>query len=226
LEFDTLLIDTITIDTRFNGPPQSANGGWAGGMLARHLRPASLGTGNDVANVADLAAALFASDAAFPTVSVSLRAPPPLGVPLDIHRNTDNSLSLKQGELELAHAQLDHFELSIPKIPSLVQAKAASALGYQHGLNRASWPYSNCFACGVSREDGLCITPSPMLNADDEKTIAACWTPSAWLTELDGQVKPEAVWAALDCPAGIAWSYQLPDGAQYAWRSKYRNCQG
>jgi hypothetical protein len=192
-----LVIDTVTINKRFNGPPQSANGGWTGGILARRLRVPS----------AEVGLALF------PAVSVSLRAPPPLDLPLDVIRNADNSLSLKHESLELAHAQLEAFQLSIPRIPTLLQAEAANARGYALGLSRASWPYAKCFACGVSRDDGLRITPSPVHESNDEKVIAASWTPSVWLTEADGQVKVEAVWATLDCPAGIAWSYQLPEGA-------------
>jgi hypothetical protein len=196
-----LIIDTVTIGKRFNGPPQSANGGWTGGILARSL---SLPTEQ-------------AGCVSYPSVSVSLRAPPPLDIALEVHRNADASLSLKHEGLELAHARLETFELDIPKPPLLPTANAASAEGYQRGLSRASWPYAKCFACGVSRTDGLCITPSPVRDSNQGGVIAASWTPSAWLAETEGSldelVRLEAVWAALDCPAGIAWSFQLPDGA-------------
>lgn len=198
---NALIIDTVTIGKRFNGPPQSANGGWAGGILARSL-----------CLPAEQAGCL-----SYPSVSVSLRAPPPLDIALEVHRNADASLSLKHDGLELAYAQLEKFELDIPKPPPLATAIAASAEGYQRGLSRASWPYAKCFACGVSRTDGLCITPSPVSDSNQGGVIVASWTPSAWLAEtegsLDGLVRLEAIWAALDCPAGIAWSFQLPDGA-------------
>ncbi len=191
------MIDTVTIDSRFNGPALSANGGWTGGLLARRLASSQSLSGKEL----------------FPSVSVSLRAPPPLDIPLQIHRNEDASLTLKDGEHDLAHALLEQFELPLPKIPSMAIARAASAEGFRRGLTRASWPYAKCFACGVSRNDGLCITPSPVGEKASEAVVAASWTPSVWLAEHDGQVKLEAVWAALDCPAGIAWSYQLPEGA-------------
>jgi hypothetical protein len=195
------MLDTVTIESRFNGPAQSANGGWTGGLLARRFY-SSQGSSLDLGD-----------QAPFPSVSVSLRAPPPLDVPLQIYRNEDASLTLRDGERDLAHAQLEPFELSLPKTPSLTSANNASAVGFRRGLNRASWPYAKCFACGVSRSDGLCITPSPVGEPDSGDVVAASWTPSVWLAERDGQVKLEAVWAALDCPAGIAWSYQLPEGA-------------
>ncbi len=191
------MLDTVSIERRFNGPAQSANGGWTGGLLARRL------TSHQPTSEVDF----------FPSISVSLRAPPPLERPLQIHRNEDASLTLKNGQFELAHAQLEPFELPLPKMPSMAIASAASAVGYQRSLTRTSWPYALCFACGVSRTDGLCITPSPVGGAVSEGVVAASWTPSVWLAERDGQVKIEAVWAALDCPAGIAWSYQLPEGA-------------
>ncbi len=190
-------MNTLIIDRRFNGPAQSANGGWTGGLLARRL------TSSQLLGETDL----------FPSVSVSLKAPPPLDVPLQIHRSEDASLTLKHGELVLAHAQLEQFELKIPIPPSMAIANAASEKGFQRGLARASWPYAKCFACGVSRVDGLCISPSPLGAAGSGDVVAASWTPSVWLAEGDDQVKLEAVWAALDCPAGIAWSYQLADGA-------------
>jgi hypothetical protein len=190
-------IETVKIEARFNGPAQSANGGWTGGMLARRMMSSEqLSSGVDL-----------------PSISVSLRAPPPLNEPLQIHQHSDGSASLKHGNVELAHAQSEAFNLVIPSIPSLSATQAASALGLQRGLLRQSWPYAKCFACGVSRDDGLCITPSPYPGSDQQEVVAATWRPSSWLAEGEGQVRLEAIWAALDCPAGIAWSYQLPDGS-------------
>jgi len=33
---------------------------------------------------------------------------------------------------------------------------------------------------------------------------AAPWTPHRFVTDADGQIPPEIVWAALDCPSGFA----------------------
>ena len=65
-------IDWVIIDRRFNGPPNSANGGYTCGLV---------GTAVDA-----------------PSVRVSLRKPPPLNVPLLRHREDDGSVSLLGGD--------------------------------------------------------------------------------------------------------------------------------
>ena len=49
--------------------------------------------------------------------------------------------------------------------------------------------------------DGLRIFPSPVPGRD---LYAAPWTPDPSLFGADGHVAPEFVWAALDCPSGLA----------------------
>ena len=49
--------------------------------------------------------------------------------------------------------------------------------------------------------DGLRIFPGPLAGTP---MCAAPWTPDASVTDADGRVRPEVVWAALDCPSGIA----------------------
>ncbi len=62
-------------------------------------------------------------------------------------------------------------------------------------------PY--CFVCGVRRRpgDGMRIfagaAPNSSVNADK-------WTPSADLADKAGLVRPEYLWAALDCPTAFA----------------------
>jgi hypothetical protein len=34
--------------------------------------------------------------------------------------------------------------------------------------------------------------------------VASPWTPPAWAADAEGNVRPEFVWAALDCPATFA----------------------
>jgi hypothetical protein len=48
---------------------------------------------------------------------------------------------------------------------------------------------------GPQRDDGLAVYPGPV--AGREGVVASPWTPPA-------DVRPEIVWAALDCPAGWA----------------------
>ncbi len=63
--------------------------------------------------------------------------------------------------------------------------------------------FPDCFVCGTSRRpgDGLRIFPGPV---PGRAVWAAPWTPDPSVTGTDGKVRPEVVWAALDCPSGIA----------------------
>jgi hypothetical protein len=52
-----------------------------------------------------------------------------------------------------------------------------------------------CFVCGPGREDGLRVYAGPVEGRPG--VVASPWTPGE-------KVRPELVWAALDCPSGWA----------------------
>lgn len=172
----------LNIPARFNGPPTSANGGWVGGLLAERLGAAS--------------------------VEVSLRAPPPLDVALQLERRDDGGLRLHHAGQVLAEAIAAPLEMEVPRSPSLETAARAGALGRERAAQRTGNPYRRCFGCGIDRTDGLRLLPSPI---DDTGLVATDWTPHADLAPTADRVPTPAVWAALDCPAGIAWTHRLPD---------------
>ena len=60
-----------------------------------------------------------------------------------------------------------------------------------------------CFVCGPAREwgDGLAIFPGPL---PGRHLVAAPWAPDPTLFDKRGTVRPEFIWAALDCPSGFA----------------------
>ena len=62
---------------------------------------------------------------------------------------------------------------------------------------------ADCFVCGPARApgDGLRIFPG---RVPRRPVWAAPWTPDPSVGGLDGQVRNEVVWAALDCPSGVA----------------------
>ncbi len=91
---------TILIDRRFRGPPESGNGGYVAGMLAK-----SLGGSN---------------------VEVTLRAPPPLDTPLRLI-SRDDGAELMSGDALIASAVRTAVELEVPPPPTLSQAKEAEA---------------------------------------------------------------------------------------------------
>lgn len=171
---------TLLIPKRFNGPVTSGNGGWVGGAMARHLPPGP--------------------------VSVSLRAPPPLDRELALHP-VAGGVELRDGDTLLALAEAATLALEIPTPPSLDAAEAAGVTARMRARSRiAEAAYALCFGCGISRHDGLGIVPGPI---GDDGVVAAAWTPAADLADADGSVATEVVWAALDCPAGSAWSHRM-----------------
>jgi hypothetical protein len=73
---------------------------------------------------------------------------------------------------------------------ALEEAEEASSRypGFQHHA------YPTCFTCGPARDDGLGIFAGPVEGR--EGVFASSWTPQ--------ELRPEIVWAALDCPGGWA----------------------
>jgi hypothetical protein len=157
--------DDVVIPGRFNGPPDSANGGYACGLLAAHVE-----------GVAE----------------VTLRAPPPLGVPLEVVRDGER-VELRHGGRLVAEAVPvgDGLGLEVPAPVSVEAAAEASKrfAGFRHHA------YSTCFVCGPHHADGLGIFAGPVEGRAG--LVAAPWTPPADVSEL-------LVWAALDCPSGWA----------------------
>ena len=174
--------DRLIIDPRYNGPNTSGNGGWVSGSLARLLGAAS--------------------------VSVSLRAPAPLAVPMLVRRRDDGSVALENDGTLIAEAGLAPLELDVPEAPGRDEAEAAGALARKLSAQEANSPYAHCFGCGGARSDGLRIVPGPVGN---DGIVATNWTPP-FLADAGDPLSVEATWAALDCSAGFAWMHRLAAG--------------
>ena len=81
------------------------------------------------------------------------------------------------------------------------QAAAAGLADWSGGH-----PFPTCFVCGPERAegDGMRIFPGAL----GDCRYAADWTPDESLADEAGTVRPECVWAALDCPTsapGANW---------------------
>jgi hypothetical protein len=71
----------------------------------------------------------------------------------------------------------------------------------------ANHPFPTCFTCGPERKagDGLRIFPGRVSESNENGSIfAAPWIPDSSLTHGGMLVRPEFVWAAMDCPTGFA----------------------
>jgi hypothetical protein len=135
----------LIIPARFNGPPESGNGGYVSGMLASY-----------VALAADSPAA----------ATVTLREPPPLDTPLSV-ATEDGVVSVSDGERLIATASPASGVPGEPVPP--VSFAEASALGDTYpGL--VSHPFPTCFVCGPKRDDGLRLFPGRL---PDGRTASA-----------------------------------------------------
>jgi hypothetical protein len=160
----------IVIDPAFEGPPASAHGGYACGMLAPYL-PAD--------------------------AEITLRTPVPLGTPLVLAPH-DGGLALHNGTTVVVEGTSTRLANGAPEPPAFAEALAATASF--PGLR--SHPYPRCLGCGTGRTDAVALRlfPGPLVARD---LVAAVWYPSSDAT-ADGLIRPEFVWAALDCPGGWA----------------------
>jgi hypothetical protein len=126
---------------------------------------------------------------------VSLRAPPPLERPLTVTREGER-MELHDGDILVAEAAPAELVLDVPDGVSPDEARAASEAGHDHWT--AHHPFPTCFGCGPARDpgDGMRLVPGAL----GDGRFAAEWIPDESLGDGDGRVRPECVWAALDCP--------------------------
>lgn len=134
------------------------------------------------------------------SAEVTLLKPIPLQKNLSIENSPDESCRLMDDGIVIATAQPLQFEIAIPAPPTFAEAVKASR--NYIGLSEA-YLYPNCFCCGKNRQpgDGLRIFPG---KPDGNNFVAAPWTTEDWLQDESGEIKCEFIWAALDCPGGIA----------------------
>jgi hypothetical protein len=132
-------------------------------------------------------------------VTVTLRRPPPLETALAVER--DGGVRVLDGSTLIAEAAGAPIgaPLTIPGPVGMAEALAAAG-----GARYFADPfYPECFVCGPGRPpgDGLRIFPGPVVG---RPVWAAPWTPDLSVAGADGTVRSEVIWAALDCPSGIA----------------------
>jgi hypothetical protein len=169
----------MIIGTRYNGPPGTGNGGYSAGRFAIESGVAGAGFPGADAGSAEQS----------PAVEVTLRRPPPLGVPLRVAGAGDH-VEFWEGEHLVAQARPG----------TLATAELVAAVGWdeavavaEHSPALTGNPFPTCFVCGVERADGMRLFPGRL---PGDRT-ATPWTAPA-------DVEPELVWAALDCPGGWA----------------------
>jgi hypothetical protein len=138
-------------------------------------------------------------------VEVTLRMPPPLERPLAVEDRGEGRRVLRDGDITVAAARPGALELEPPSPVGFEEATAAASR--YAGFEWHAFP--SCFACGPRRdeEDGLRLFPGPVAGRN---TVACTWRPNVSLTDDSGGVRPEFVWAALDCPTAFACDLSGP----------------
>lgn len=132
---------------------------------------------------------------------VTLRRPPPIERRLLMRGMADGGVELLDGDEVVAEAVTARVEVEIVAPVRLAAAEAASARfpGF------ARHPFPECFVCGPQRTENerLRIFPGPVAG---RRAVAAPWIPDPSLGGPDGHVRPEFMWAALDCPGAFSGS--------------------
>lgn len=168
--------EVVEIGARYHGPETSAHGGYAVGVLADLVDPFS--------------------------VDATLRAPPPLEVPLTVERDGAR-VRLVHGSTLVAEASPagDGLDFDPPRDVGDDEVEAA-VVAYERHVAEHGHFFPTCFGCGPERDEGdaLRLFSGPVPGGD---LHAASWRPDPSVVESGGIV-PRLVWAALDCPSGWA----------------------
>lgn len=135
----------------YQGPPDSANGGYACGLFAEQAAQ-SLGTSAPLA--------------------VQLHAPPPLGTALRIKR-TSRRVHIWSDRSIVATVSPDPTDVEL--IPSVSKSEAEAASKSFKG--RSFHPFPTCVICGSGRTDQAALRMSPGPLADREGSVACTCTP-------------------------------------------------
>jgi hypothetical protein len=169
-------MDTLRIDDRFCGPPGTGNGGYVAGRLAAFLEAGA-------------------------TVEVTLRRPVPLRCTLEVSAAADGlALRAQDGKTLVEVRSVTPVPAEVPPSPG----GAAAAEASRHFAGFVSHSFPHCFVCGPARAmgDGLRIFPGALTEGGE--TCAAPWRPDTSLADGAGKIRPEFLWAALDCPGASA----------------------
>jgi len=167
----------VTIPSHFHGPPGSGNGGYTCGVAA-----AALGRG---------------------PAQVRLRVPPPLDRPLTVERRGDATVLL-DGDVVVAEARPALLDVTPPEPVGFAAAvEARERFDVEEYETRHAFP--TCFTCGPRRPPGEGLHFVPAAIVDRPGLAVSPWVPDGAHAEAGGRIPDEIVWAALDCPSGLAW---------------------
>jgi len=138
---------------------------------------------------------------------VNIRSLPPMERELELGE-TDEGLTLNNGEALVLEAKPAEFELEIPEPPELEAAEDAAHRLIHDELGHL---YPSCFTCGPDREPGDGLRLFMGRTAEGVDLLASAWTTDPALANGADAIPVEMVWSALDCPS--IWAVgEFPEG--------------
>ncbi|MTE14529.1 PaaI family thioesterase [Nocardia aurantiaca] len=164
----------LTIPAHIHGYPQVAFGGYLAGLLAAN-------TGAD-------------------TVRVDFRRVVPVGTPILLSRPEPGHAALTAVDDALL-VQASPAALTLDPIPAPPWSDAVNAV--EAALSSPHRAVTDCYGCGVACDPGRGLRLFPW-RVPGTEIMAAAWTPDPGLADDNGELPPEVVWSALDCPGGLA----------------------
>jgi hypothetical protein len=162
----------MIIASRFNGPPDSGNGGYTAGLVAGHLH----------------------TDA----VEVTLRIPPPLDTELTVSDDPDGVVVRDADRLVATARPVEPTAAGLTEPVPAVTFQDAERISRDYP-GFTSHPFPTCYVCGPARPDGLRLFPgrspdgrtaAPFL-VPDNVTTATVWAsldcPGGWTVGVEAR---------------------------------------
>ncbi len=165
------------VAAQFRGPPGTGNGGYVAGR-----------------------AALLLDDG---PAEVTLRRPVPLDTTLQARLEADRALVCDDAGTLIVEARPAELELEVPEPPSTAAAAAASAWFQGAGFSHST---GQCFCCGTNLAPAFGLRVFSGTVPGRPGISAALWRPDPVFADASGQVRPEFLWTALDCPGQFAFT--------------------
>lgn len=164
----------IIIKRRFCGPKDSGNGGYSAGLFAQGVDGPA---------------------------AVTLRRPPPLNTKIELTLSDSGRFEARETDQLIAIVENATVDVKPPIIPENEAITAAHDAFLSDCNGEHLIPY--CFVCGNRRApgDGLRLFTGP---APASPVNADFWIPADDLADETGLIRPEMIWAALDCPGAFA----------------------
>ncbi|MBR7834890.1 hypothetical protein KDL01_16575 [Actinospica durhamensis] len=162
----------VVVERRFNGPPESAQGGYVCGLFA------------------DAARAWLGPE----PVVVTLHEPPPLGVAMRAQASGAR-VHFWDRERLVASAARGRGAIAAPEFV----APSALAVAERAYVTVERHPFASCFVCGPGRGDGLGLAPGEL---SPGVTGCRWTPDASLAARPGEPVPVEFAWAALDCPGG------------------------